>query len=160
MKSAFRNMAAVAALLAAVALAPASAPAYMGDNDAAPTAHRLEKMTKELHLTPQQQQQVKEIFARNRPRTEPLIKQLMIERRALRDLTQAENIDEAAIKAQSARIAVIQTDLAINRAHVSHEIRGVLTLEQIVRAKGLQARRDKKIDEGTARFGKRFEQEP
>src|SRR4051812_41656435 len=159
MKSEIRNFLAFTVILAAVALVPATAPAYIGEDGPAPAGHHLKQMAKELQLTPSQKQQVKAIFAKNKPATGPIMKQLMAERRGLRSLIQADAVDEAAIRAQSAKVAAIQADMAVHHAQLAQEIRAVLTPEQILKAKELQARRDKKMEERAARFGKRFEQE-
>ncbi|HEY3309941.1 MAG TPA: Spy/CpxP family protein refolding chaperone [Desulfuromonadaceae bacterium] len=155
MKPVFRNIVAGTAIFAAVALVPAAAPAYIGDDGPAPGGQHLIKMAKELHLSAQQKQQIKDIFEKNKPTAEPLMKQLMTERRALRSLIQADTIDEAAIRAQVVKSAAIQADLAVHRAHVAQEIRGVLTPEQVVKAKEIQAQRDKKMEERGDRPGKR-----
>ncbi|MBK5274552.1 MAG: Spy/CpxP family protein refolding chaperone [Desulfuromonadales bacterium] len=160
MKIVIRNLAAGAALLAALALVPATAPAYMGGDGPPQSGSHFKKMAKELHLTPQQKQQIKDIFAKNRSSAQPLMKQLMTERRSLRNLVQADTIDEAGIRAQSANVAAVQADLAVNRAHVAQEMRAVLTPEQIAKSRELQAQRDKKMEERAARPGKRFKQEP
>ena len=160
MKTVIKNIVAGAAILTAVALVPATAPAYIGGDGPPPAGNHFKRMAKELQLTPQQKQQIKEIFARNRPQAEPLMKQRMAEHRALRSLIQADTFDEAAIRAQSAKVAGVEADLAVQRAHVARETRAVLTLEQIAKARELQAQRDKKMEERAARFGKRFEQEP
>ena len=157
MKSAIRNIVASAALIAAVALVPASSQAYF--DGPPPTGNHFKKMSKELKLTPEQKLQMKDIFAKNKPQAEPLIKQLVIERRALRNLIQADTVDEAAIRAQSAKAAAIQADLAVHRAHAAKEFRAILTPDQIAKAKEFQAQRDKKMEERAAKHGKRFEQE-
>ena len=130
----------------------------MGDDGPPPAGNHFKKMAKDLQLTAQQKQQLKEIFAKNRPQAEPLMKQFTAERRAMRALIQADTVDEAAIRAQSAKVAAIEADLAVQRAHVAQEIRGILTPEQIAKAKELQARRDKKMEERATRPGKRQKQ--
>jgi protein CpxP len=158
MKSLGKNMAAIAAVLAALALVPATAPAYMGDDGPPQAGQHFKSMVKDLQLTVQQKQQLKDIFAKNRPQTGPLMKQFGAERRAMRALIQADDIDEAAIRAQSAKVATIEADLAVQRARVAQEIRTILTPEQIAKAKELQAQRDKKMDERATRPGKRQKQ--
>lgn len=161
MKPVIRSIAASAAFIMATALVPVSSQAYLGDDAAPPPAGKyFKKLVKELHLTVQQKQQAKELFDKNMPQVEPLIKQLVAERRALRALIQADAVDEAAIRAQSAKSAAIQADLAVHRAHSAQEFRAILTPEQIVRARELQAERDKKLDKRAARPGKHGKQEP
>jgi protein CpxP len=162
MKAAIRTILAGAAILTAVSMAPVTASAYMGDDGPPPAGNHsshFKKMAKELQLTDQQKQQIKEIFARNKPQAEPLMKQMHTERRALRSLIQADAIDEAAIRAQSAKIAAVEADLAVQHARVAKEVRAILTPEQIVKEKELQAQRDRKMEERGAQRGKRFYQD-
>ena len=88
----------------------------------------------------------------------PLLKQLATERRALRTIIQAEAVDEAAIRAQSAKVAAIEADLAVQRAHGAQEIRKVLTPEQIQKFKAIQERRDSKLDRFISRADRKLEQ--
>jgi protein CpxP len=159
MKTAIRTILAGAAILTAVSTAPVTATAYMGDDGPPPAGGHFKKMAKELQLTAQQKQQIKEIFARNRPQNDPLMKQMHTERRALRTLIQADAIDETAIRAQSAKIAVVEADLAVQRARIAREVRAILTPEQIAKEKELQAQRDSKMEERAAQHGKRFNQD-
>jgi protein CpxP len=158
MKATIKSILAGAAIVTAVSMAPVAATAHMG-GDGPPSAgnheNHFKKMAKELQLTQQQKQQVKEIFAKNRPQAEPLMKQMHAERRALRSLVQADTIDEAAIRAQSAKIAAVEADLAVQHAHVAKEIRAILTPEQIAKQNELQAQRDKRMEERTTQRGKR-----
>jgi protein CpxP len=148
------------ALVTALSLAPGSAKAMFSGDDAAPPAKKhFRKMAKDLKLTEQQQQQIKDIFAKNRAVAQTLMQQLVTERRALRGLIQADTIDEAGIRAQAAKVAAIQADQAVNRAHLAKEIRGVLTPDQVAKLKAKQAERDKKADERAAHFGKRTQKE-
>jgi len=111
-----------------------------------------------LQLTPQQQQQLKDIFAKNRPQGEPLRKQFMEERGVLHALTEADTIDDAAIRAQVAKMSAVAADMAVHRAHVSREIRAILTPEQIAKQKELQEQRDKRMNDRPGRAGKRLRQ--
>jgi protein CpxP len=113
-------------------------------------------MATELGLSSQQKQDVKEIFAKSRPQAEPLMKQIKTERRALRELVQADAIDEAAIRAQSAKVAAVEADLAVQRAHVAQQIRAILTPEQVQKFKAIQAKRDSRMDEMPNRGSRRF----
>lgn len=158
MKSLVKNSLAVAAVLGVLALIPATSPAYMGEEGPPQPGKHFNSMVKDLQLTAQQKQQVKEILAKNRPQSEPLMKQFTTERRAMRTLIQADSFDEAAIRAQSAKMVSLEADLAVQRARIAQEIRAVLTPEQIAKAKELQAQRDKKMDERFMRHGKRQRQ--
>ena len=162
MKAAIKSILASTAIITAFAMVPITAFANMGDEGPQPAGNHsshFKKMAKELQLTDQQRQQVKEIFAKNKPQAEPLMKQMHAERRALRSLIQADTIDEAAIRAQSAKLAAVEADMAVQHARVAKEIRAILTPEQIAKQKELQAQRDKKMEERAARPGKRPKQD-
>ena len=158
MISTLRTFVAGAVIITAVAVAPVTASAFMGDDGPGPGGSHLKQMAKDLQLTQQQQQQLKEIFAKNRPQGEPLRKQFMEERRVLRALTEADTIDDAAIRAQVAKMSAVAADMAVHRAHVAREIRAILTPEQIAKQKELQEQRDKRMNERPGRAGKRFRQ--
>lgn len=159
MKTSLRTIVAGAVLTAAVALSPATSMAFMGeDGPLPPDGGGIKKLSKELQLTPQQQQQFRDVFAKNRPQGEPLKKQFLDERRALRALIQADTVDEGAIRAQVAKLAAVEADMAVHRAHVSKEIRAILTPEQIAKTKELQEQRDKRMEERPAKAGRRLRQ--
>ena len=100
----------------------------------------------QLGLTADQKAQVKTILRKYQPTAGPLIKQVVTERRALRDTIHAETIDETAIRAQAAKVASLESDLAVQRAHVSHDIRAVLTPEQLQKVKDMEIDVDTRID--------------
>lgn len=143
MKTGIRMFAIVAAVAATLGLAAITASAHMGNEGQPPAGHHFKKMTKELNLTSQQQDSIKAIFEKNRPQVKAQMQQMKSERQALHALIQADTIDDAAIRAQSAKVAAIQADLAVQRAHSSQEIRALLTPEQVQKFKTLQAKRDK-----------------
>jgi len=92
--------------------------------------HDFAKIAEKLGLSAEQKVKVKEIFEKNRQEAQPLRKELMTAKRDLRGLSMAEKTDEAAIRAQAAKLAGIEADMAIHRARVSGEIRAILTPEQ------------------------------
>jgi len=109
-----------------------------------------------LGLTDDQKAQVKAILQKYQPTSGPLIKDLVTERRALRDAIHAPTIDESAIRAQAAKLASLQADLDVVRAHVSHDIRAVLTPEQIQKLQERQVNVDARIDRFLQRVAKRI----
>lgn len=147
MKRVVKGVALVAAVVAAVSFTPHVSSAFMGEDGAAPAGRHFSKMATELGLTSQQQQAVKDVFAQARPQAAPLMKQLKLERRSLRTLIQAEAVDETAIRAQSAKLATVEADLAVQRAHVAQQVRAILTPEQVQKFKDLQAKRDSRMDQ-------------
>lgn len=103
-------------------------------------------MLKKLDLTDAQKQQAKDIFGKHKAQIQPLVKQMVTERRVLRALVQADAVDEQAIRAQSARVSAANADLAVQRAYLFHELRGILTPDQLQKLKDLQAKWDRRID--------------
>jgi protein CpxP len=101
------------------------------------------RMGKELGLSADQQAQVKEIFNKRHEEIKPTLDKLAAERKAEQALIQADIFDEAAIRAQAAKIAPLHADMAVHRAQVSQDLRKVLTPEQFAKFKALQEKRGK-----------------
>ncbi|MGA2605073.1 MAG: periplasmic heavy metal sensor, partial [Verrucomicrobiia bacterium] len=78
-------------------------------------AQRLAK----LGVTDAQKAQLKTILRSYQPTVGPLVKEVVTERRALRDTIRAQTVDETAIRAQAAKVASLEADLAVQRAHVA-----------------------------------------
>jgi len=105
-------------------------------------AQRLAK----LGVTDAQKAQLKTILRSYQPTVGPLVKEVVTERRALRDTIRAQTVDETAIRAQAAKVASLEADLAVQRAHVAHDIRAVLTPEQVHKLKDMQIDADARFD--------------
>lgn len=145
-----------AALALAITLGGAVCVVRANDtgDDNLPRLHFMEKLS-QLGVTDAQKEQIHAILHKYQPATEPLIKQFVAERRALRDLVHAETIDEKAIRDQVAKVAGVGADLAVQRAHVAHEIRSVLTPEQIKKLGEMREDIDAHIDHFIDRVAKR-----
>ncbi|HVM60588.1 MAG TPA: Spy/CpxP family protein refolding chaperone [Verrucomicrobiae bacterium] len=115
-------------------------------------AHRLAQ----LGVTDQQKAQVKTILRGYQPTLGPLITEVVTERRALRDTIRAQTVDETAIRAEAAKVASLEADLAVERAHVVHDIRAVLTPEQIQKLKDMQIDADARFDTLLQRIANRI----
>ncbi|WP_136516140.1 Spy/CpxP family protein refolding chaperone [Geomonas edaphica] len=96
------------------------------------------KMARELGLTDAQKQQVRTLFEAERQKNKPTFAALGTERRALRDLVHSGSADEGAIRAQSAKVAGLQADLAVARAAVAKQVLALLTPEQAAKFKELK----------------------
>lgn len=105
-----------------------------------------------LHVTDQQKAELKGIFKTNGPTLQPLVAQYVSERRALRGLMNADQPDEAAIRAQVAKVAAVGADLAVERARITQQCRGILTPEQVSAIKKMQEKRDARVDRMLARL--------
>ncbi len=103
----------------------------------------MKKLASALALSAQQKQQVKDILEENRTRMEPIMKQLGTERRVLRELVHSEAFDETAIRAQAAKVAPLEADMMVQRARMWHEVRGVLTPEQVKKLRAIQEQKER-----------------
>ena len=110
-----------------------------------------------LGITDAQRQQIRAILRDALPTLKPLVESIMRERQALRTAIQRSPIDETAIRAQSAKVAAVEADIAVERARLFQKIQPVLTPEQLQRIHEIEASMHKKIGGKLARFGKWLE---
>lgn len=111
--------------------------------------HNFQMMAKKLGLTDAQQAQAKSVFDANKQVVKPLITNMQTERKNLHTLMQADAIDEAAIRAETAKIALIEADLNVNRATIGAQFRAILTPAQLETLKTLRQKRHNKGKEIT-----------
>ncbi len=88
-------------------------------------------LIKALGITDEQKARMKDILQKYRPELKPLMKQYHVEKRSLRRLVHEGTTDEAAIRAQTVKLSTVEAELAIQRARMIHDMRGVLTQEQL-----------------------------
>ena len=112
-----------------------------------------EKMAKELGLTDQQKTQAKALFEANREDNKMMFSSLRTEKRQLRTLVQSGNADESAIRAQAAKVADVQEELAVKRAQTTKKFISMLTPDQVSKFKEIQTKREAKRE--SRRDGKR-----
>ncbi len=105
-------------------------------------AKEFRRIGKKLGLTDTQKAQAKAIFQANRDLVKPLFMALRTERKNLRALIHADTIDEAAIRAETAKVAGIMADLNVNRAKVSAQFRAILTPAQLTTLRSLRQKDD------------------
>ncbi len=115
---------------------PPGAPAVSGPAEAAPAAPESYggvrgRIWDQIGLTDDQKASIKAVRQKYMPIIRPLARSLRAERGALRGLMNADVIDDAAIRTEASKMAAVEADLAVERAHLMNEIRGVLTPEQI-----------------------------
>lgn len=111
--------------------------------------HGFWRIEKKLGLTDAQKAQAKAIFQANKAVVQPIITSMRAERKNLRALIYADTIDEAAIRAETAKIAGIQADLNVNRAKVGAQFRAILTPDQLTKLKTLWQKHQKADSETT-----------
>ena len=105
---------------------------------------KMKKIEKKLGLTDAQKTQAKAIFQGNRDVVKPIFTTLHTEKNNLQALIHADTVDEAAIRAETAKIAGIQADLNVNRAKVGAQFRAILTPAQQAILKTVDHKRHKK----------------
>lgn len=140
----------IAALTACAGIAQADAGACGGEHGGEQNHRHANKFAKKLGLTDAQKAQSKAIFQGNRDVVKPIMTSLRAEKKNLQVLMQADTIDEAAIRAETVKIAGIQADLNVNRAKVGAQFRAILTPAQLATLKTLQQKRNKHADTTTA----------
>ena len=107
---------------------------------------RFAYLADKLALSDQQKVQMKEVFKKNQPLVKPLLTKLIGEKREMRTLIQSGSADEAAIRAQAAKIAGVEADLAVQRAQMVKQFRAILTPEQVEHLKAIQKERAAKFE--------------
>lgn len=130
-------MACIVALTAFAGIAQANDGGRDGEHCGKHHRHEFKKIAEKLGLTDAQKAQAKAIFQGNKDVVKPMITSLCAERKNLRALIHADTVDEAAIRAETAKIAGIQADLNVNRAKAGVKFRAILKPEQLAMLKTL-----------------------
>ena len=112
-----------------------------------------------LGATAEQKTQLQAVLGKNRPETEPLVRQAVAERRTLRRMIRDGAADEQAIRSQAAKVASLETDLAVARARTAKEVRAILTPEQSAKLAEIQVEREQKVDRWMERRHRDVERE-
>ena len=94
----------------------------------------LQKMAKDLKLTPAQQEQVKAIFTADREKSAPHMEKMEEKRKQLFEAATAEKFDEAAIRTLAAQKAELEIEMTVSRAKNRNSINAILTPEQRAKA--------------------------
>jgi Spy/CpxP family protein refolding chaperone len=95
----------------------------------------LQRMTQRLDLTPQQVEEIRGILKAHQAELESEVAAIKAAREKMFDTIHADSFDEAAIRSASAKVGSAESELAVTRGEIAHEIRGVLTPEQQAEAK-------------------------
>ena len=140
----------IAALTAFAGMALADGGGCDGEHGGKHPQHMFKKIEKKLGLTDTQKAQAQAIFQGNKDVVKPIYASLHAERKNLQALLHADTIDEAAIRAETAKIGGIQADLNVNRAKVAAKFRAILTPAQLATLKTLHQRGEHKGDMTTS----------
>jgi periplasmic protein CpxP/Spy len=135
----------ITVLTAFAGIANAQVEGGDGEHGGKHQRHDFRKIAKKLKLTDEQKAQAKTIFQGNREVVKPIYTSLRDEKKNLHALMHADSVDEAAIRAESAKIAAIQADLNVNRAKVGAQFRAILTPSQLATLKTMHEKRLEKM---------------
>jgi Spy/CpxP family protein refolding chaperone len=100
-----------------------------------------------LDLTDAQQEQVKQIVAKDQPSVQPLVQQMHQSRQQLRQVIEGGAFDEAKVRALASQQTQTITELTVQRAHLYSDLYQVLTSDQ-------KSKLDKFLDRHEQRFRK------
>ena len=115
----------------------------------------LGRMSKELNLTADQQNQIKSIMQAERSKTQPLMQQMRQNEQA-QNATINGNFDEAQARAFAQKQTQIMNDLIVEKQRTKSQIYAVLTPEQRQKALQLMQEHQQKMQE---RMQKKSEQQ-
>jgi len=108
-----------------------------------------DKFANQLGLSDSQKTKAKVILQSNKDVVKPMVDNLRAEQKVLQSLLHADDFEESAIRAETAKISAIQADLHVNRAKTDSKLRAILTPAQINILKKIQQKRIHK-KEGTS----------
>jgi len=129
----------VLALAGAAVLAPVLLFAAVTANDAHQQGDFAQHIAQKLGLSADQTQQVQGILANHKAELNAEFDRLKTAKSALFDAVHADTFDESAVRAAAANVAQVEADLAVSRAKMASEVRGVLTPDQQAKAKEMLA---------------------
>lgn len=110
-----------------------------------------------LGISSDQRDQIREVLRSFMPEVGPLVKQSIQEHRALREVIRATPVNEAAIRAQAAKVAAVDADLAVKRALMVEKLRPILTPAQLREIGQMEDQFHSRMDEGLGRLGRWIE---
>jgi Spy/CpxP family protein refolding chaperone len=90
-----------------------------------------EMMLDLLDLNKNQEKSMQELMESRHEMHQQMLEEIHAARKAVRELTWAETIDEGAIRDASAAVADLEADLAVDQANTHQQIRSILTSEQL-----------------------------
>ncbi len=97
-----------------------------------------ERIADRLDLSDEQREQIRAVRESYSEETRLLVETLATERRALGDAIRADVLDEGLIREAAARVALIEADLAVQRARIGGDVRQVLTPDQFEQAQEMR----------------------
>jgi protein CpxP len=121
---------AVVMVLALAGMAQAQNRGTRPEGDRPDREEMIDHMVSRLGLDDEQQEQMKQIHLQHRDDSEALKEQMETARERVDELVDAEQFDEAAIRAAADEYGALQTESFVSRAEMQQEVREILTPEQ------------------------------
>jgi Spy/CpxP family protein refolding chaperone len=118
-----------------------------------PRGQILKRIAEKLNLTGDQKSQIKTILGGEKDTLKNLLGQLHDARKNLRAAIQAGDANENSVRAASANVAGIESDLAVERMKLYGKIAPVLTGEQRRQISDFTQRADEFVDNAIANIG-------
>jgi Spy/CpxP family protein refolding chaperone len=148
---------AFAAALTAGGLFIYASTSLAADNSATPSiplrGQILQRIAGKLNLTDGQKLQIKSILAGEKDTLQNTLGQLHDARKNLRETIQAGDTNESSVRAASAKVAAVESDLAVERMKLYGKIAPVLTDEQRRQISDFTQRADDFADNAIAQIG-------
>ena len=116
----------------------------------------LERAKEKLGLTDDQVSQIKAQLLAEKDNLKGMIAKLRAARVGLREAIQASDATETSVRAASAKVAVAEADLAVERLKLFGKISPILTDEQRDKVKEFQSKLDDFVDGAISRIGERL----
>lgn len=146
-----------AAALTADGLFIHTSKSLAADNSATPSitlrGKILQRIAGKLNLTDGQKSQIKTILAGEKDTLQNTLGQLHDARKNLRETIQASDTNESSVRAASAKVAAVESDLAVERMKLYGKIAPVLTDEQRRQISDFTQRADDFADNAIAHIG-------
>ena len=105
------------------------------------------KMLMQLDLSDAQKARIRDMLPAYRTAKDARQDSLRAMRQQMRSLVEAERFDEDAVRRAFREMAPLMEDMAVLKAQFMHDLKAMLTAEQIARVKAKHARRENRRDE-------------
>jgi protein CpxP len=112
--------------------------------------HLLRFYSNYLDLSSAQQDQIKAIWAKEKPALQPLMQQMHQNHEAMRALAAAGTFDEAKTRALATQNAPTMIELQVQHARIKNEMMQILTPDQKTKLQQFEAKRDARMKDHMA----------
>lgn len=117
--------------------------------------YRLKLLSEELGLTEDQRAAIKDLIKNHRQEIKPLVKALIVQKRALLEIALAENPNPAAIRQAADELGKAIAEAAVLGSSLAQKAQSILTPEQVNRLREMRQNRQKAFDEALREWQER-----